>query len=675
MKLASLIPCCLMLAQIWAQAATSPPNIIVIMTDDMGYSDLGCYGSEIETPNLDGLAAAGIRFSQFYNTSRCCPTRASLMTGLYAHQAGLGGMMGDEGPASPGYRGRLMPHSVTIAEALGDDYLSIHTGKWHLGDKKKEWWPLGRGFDRCYSCPQGGGFYFRPSSFRSPRVVVRGNTVLYDQKKDPPADWYATDAYTDEGLKYVAEAVEARKPFFWYLAYNAPHFPLQAKPEDIAKYRGRYKVGWDALRQQRYERLIELGLIDANWPLPPRDSLIPAWDSLSDADKDGQDERMAIYAAMIDCVDQNIGKIVASLKELQVFENTLILFLHDNGAQWKTGGHMGSSRGKGTPGAAESDVHYGTCWANVSDVPFRKYKALVHEGGIATPLIAHWPKGIVTAVTGKIAHSPSHVIDIMPTCLEMAGRGYPSSHKGQQIVPVAGKSLVPIFQGGDLQRNEPLFFEHMGNRAIRHGQWKLVADKGKPWELYDMVADRTEMQNLAADKPEIVQGLVEAWEDWARRCHVLRKRKAPAKSTPDRGQIPVASIKGIVRDDNDAMLTGRWSTGKNFPSIGSDYRYSSDARATAEFVLTAPKDATFDVQLSYASHKNRGTRVPVTLTAGDIRHDLRVDMRQPPPLPHGFLSLRQVRLRQGQQVTLRIACKDAGGTVHIDAARLLETAQ
>ena len=263
-----------------AYPASAKPNIIVIMTDDMGFSDLGCYGSEIETPTLDGLAGDGLRFTQFYNTSRCCPTRASLLTGLYAHQAGMGGSTGDEGKTNPGYRGRLMERCVTIAEALRPaGYVTIQTGKWHVGDRKKAWWPLGRGFDHCYSCPGGGGFYFRPSAFIRPRRVIRGNEVLYSVEKDPPDGWYATDAYTDEGLAYIREAVGNGRPFFWYLAYNAPHYPLKAKPQDIAKYRGRYKsTGWDVIRKQRHERLIQQGIIDPMWRLSPRPANVPAWE-------------------------------------------------------------------------------------------------------------------------------------------------------------------------------------------------------------------------------------------------------------------------------------------------------------------------------------------------------------------------------------------------------------
>lgn len=505
------------------------PNIIVILTDDMGYSDIGCYGSEIQTPNLDGLAKEGIRFSQFYNTSRCSPTRSSLMTGLYSHQAGMGLLTKDEGPNNPGYRGRLMERCVTIAEVLGQKgYQNIITGKWHMGDEKKAWWPLGRGFDRFYGCPQGGGFFFRPSSWKNERFVVRDNTIIYDKQNDPPKDWYATDAFTDEGIKYVEEAVEDQKPFFWYLAYNAPHFPLQAKPEDIAKYRGTYRAGWDEIRKNRTKKLIELGLIDKNWKLSPRAEGVPAWDTLSDKEKEAQDERMAIYAGMIDCVDQNVGKIVAALKEMKVYENTLILFLHDNGGD-VTGGPTGKNSGKGAPGTAESLVHYGKGWANVSDTPFRKHKGLIHEGGTATPLIAHWPKGIEASMNGTIATEPAHLIDLMTTFVDISSATYPETFKGHEIIPMEGKSLLPILQGLPFQRDAPIFFEHIGNRGVRQGKWKLVALKGKPWELYDMHADRTESNNLAEQMPEKVKTMNALYDGWAQRSFVKKAKKPKQK--------------------------------------------------------------------------------------------------------------------------------------------------
>lgn len=504
----------------YSSGETGPPNIVVIMTDDMGFSDLGCYGSEIETPNLDGLAEDGIRFTQFYNASRCGPTRASLLTGLYSHQTGMGLSVVDKGPNRPGYRGRLMDNCVTLAEILGPaGYRTFHTGKWHLGSNDKSWWPLGRGFDRSYGCPQGAGFYFRPSSFRRERHVVLDYEVIYNRQIDPPAGWYSTDAWTDEGLIFMREAVAMDKPFLWYLAYNAPHYPLKAKPEDIAKYRGKYSVGWDVVREQRYARLVELGLIDENWELSPREDAIPEWKSLSEEEQDEQDFRMATYAGMIDCVDQNVGKIINTLKELMIYENTLILFLQDNGG-CASGGNLGVNKGKGICGTAESNVMYGECWANASNTPFRRYKTWVHEGGTATPLIAHWPKGISAELNGTLVHEPTHLIDVMATCADLAGAIYPETYKSRKILPMEGLSLRPIFERNPFTREVPIYFEHMGNRAIRHGKWKLVSEKGKEWELYNMEADRTELNNLAAELPEKVRELSALYSAWSIRCFV-----------------------------------------------------------------------------------------------------------------------------------------------------------
>jgi arylsulfatase len=507
------------------------PNIIIIMTDDMGFSDLGCYGSEIETSNLDRLAKDGIRFTQFYNTARCCPTRASLLTGLYPHQAGVGAMTKDLGPDNPGYRGRLMPRCVTIAEVLRTSgYRSFQTGKWHVGDRKKSWWPLARGFDRSYGCPQGGGFYFHPSASPNERSVVLDNDVLYTKQKDPPKDWYTTDAWTQEGIKFMRQAVEMKKPFFWYLAHNAPHWPLQAKPQDITKYRGKYKLGWDAIRQQRYDRLIKMGIIDKNWKLSPRGDNIPAWDSLSAQAKDEQDFMMATYAAMIDCVDQNVGKIIKTLKETGVYDNTLILFLQDNGG-CAEGGIIGKNQTEAICGTAESFVKYGQSWANVSNTPFRKYKHWVHEGGTATPLIAHWPAGISDKLNGSFICEPTHVIDLMATCVDLSSAKYPRTYKGNKIIPMQGKSLRPIFEGKSFKRNEPIFFEHGGNRAVRKGKWKLVSAKGKKWELYDMQADRTELNDLAEAMPEKLNELSALYDAWSKRCFV-NKTKIKRKPKP-----------------------------------------------------------------------------------------------------------------------------------------------
>lgn len=505
-------------------AAQAPrPNIIIIMTDDMGYSDLGCFGSEIETPHLDGLAAKGLRFSQFYNAGKCCPTRASLLTGLFNHQAGVGAMTRDEG--LPGYRGRLNDRCVTLGEVLGPaGYRTIQTGKWHVGGKKKEWWPSRRGFEKSFGSPLGGGFYFRPSAFNQYREVVRNETVLYTPKIDPPEGWYTTDAYTDEGLAFVREAVDEKKPFLWYLAYNAPHWPLRAKPEDIDKYRGKYSVGWDVIRQRRHQKLIKQELIDANWKLSPRDSKVPAWDSLSEKQKKEQDLYMATYAAMVDCVDQNVGKIVTELKKLDVYENTLLMFLCDNGGSAEPS-TVGINRGKGECGTAESFAYYGASWANVSDTPFRKFKSDMFEGGIATPFVAHWPAGIQEDQHGKIIHEPTHIRDLMSTCVDLSGATYPQTYKDQSIYPLEGVSLQPAFQGQPLNRKAPLFFEYNKGKAIRDGKYKLVAKPKGPWELYNMETDRTELNNLASKNPEKGKELASRYEAWAKWCNVIKKKE------------------------------------------------------------------------------------------------------------------------------------------------------
>ncbi|MDP6636487.1 MAG: arylsulfatase [Phycisphaerae bacterium] len=518
-----------------APKGKSKPNIILIMTDDMGFSDLGCYGSEINTPNLDALAAGGLRFTQFYNTGRCCPTRASLLTGLYPHQAGVGHMNGDRGPQHPGYRGRLTGRCVTIAEVLNPaGYYTFTTGKWHVGSKEKSHWPVGRGFKRSYSCPQGAGFYFTMKTAQMMRQIVRGDKVLYDKNNDMPDGWYSTDAWTDEGLKFAAEAAGRGKPFFWYLAHNAPHWPLQAKPEDIAKYRGKYKVGWDEIRKRRYAKLIELGMIDKNWGLSPRGKGIPAWESLTEKQKDNQDLRMATYAAMIDSVDQNVGKIVKKLKELGQYENTLIMFLQDNGG-CAEGGNLGRDNGKGVCGTAESFSKYGACWANASNTPFRRYKHWVHEGGAGTPLVAHWPAGIAAKLRGKLITEPSHLVDLMATCVDISGAEYPKTFKGAMIIPAEGKSLRPLLAGEEFDRGGAIYFEHEGNRAVRLGKWKIVSIHRGQWELYDMSADRTELNDLSTKMPEKRREMIALYDAWAKRALVEpwgARRKKGKKKTP-----------------------------------------------------------------------------------------------------------------------------------------------
>ncbi|OHB65258.1 MAG: arylsulfatase [Planctomycetes bacterium RBG_13_60_9] len=527
------------------------PNIILIMSDDMGFSDLGCYGGEIRTPNLDGLAAEGLRFTQFYNTARCCPTRASLMTGLYPHQAGIGHMTEDRG--FPAYRGDLAGNCVTIAQVLQSaGYRTYMAGKWHVTryagkDGPKHNWPLQRGFERFYGTITGAG------SFYDPTTLCRDNTYI-TPANDPeykPQSYYYTDAISDNTIRYVREHCEQSpgKPFFMYVAYTAAHWPMHAPEADIARNKGKYDGGYENCRRQRFERMKQMGLIRADWNMSPQAG---DWDRFEA--KDWEARCMEVYAAMVEVMDRGIGRIVDELKMQGTFDNTLILFLQDNGGcaedmgrganinqrwvdQFKNPGPMGpddlqpsiwppmrtrdgrSVRGGPTvmPGPADTYIAYGRNWANISNTPFREYKHWVHEGGISTPLICHWPAGI--RARDRLCHEPGHLVDIMATCVDLAGAQYPSRHADTEIQPMEGVSLAPVFQGRPL-RDRAIFWEHEGNRAVRRGKWKLVVKHPGDWELYDIDAARTEMHDLAPRMPEKVEELKPLWESWAARCGV-----------------------------------------------------------------------------------------------------------------------------------------------------------
>ena len=499
------------------------PNIILIMADDMGFSDIGCYGGEISTPNLDRLAEQGLRFTHFYNTARCCPTRASLLTGLYAHQAGIGHMISDRGV--PSYQGYLNNQCVTIAEALKPGgYTTLMSGKWHVGEQRPHW-PVDRGFDRCYGLISGGSNYFKLDGARQ--------MVVDDEPFTPGEGFYMTDAFSDNAVKFIAEHTENEssrdKPFFLYVPYTAPHWPLHAWPQDIAKYRGKYMAGWDALRKERHARMIKMGLVDESWPMTPRDPDAPAWEDAGD--KELEDLKMAVYAAQIDRMDQGIGKILDKLREAGAEENTLVMFLADNGGcAEEIDIPKGTPRNTwgdpdAPPGPATSFDSYGLPWANASNTPFRLYKHWVHEGGISSPLICRWPAGIKQS--GAITHEPGHVIDLMATCLDVAGVDYPDTYNDNRIKPLEGKSLRPVFESGRRQGHEAIYWEHEGNRAVRQGQWKLVSRYDKPqakhgdWELYDLEADRTETNNLATANPDKARQLAGLYQQWASRAEVV----------------------------------------------------------------------------------------------------------------------------------------------------------
>ena len=515
----------------WLAAAESRPNIVIVMVDDMGFSDIGCYGSEISTPNLDALAAGGRKFSRFYNTGRCCPTRASLLTGLTSHNAGVGWMTADQGV--DGYRGQLNDRCVTIAEVLRDaGYFTAMTGKWHVGWEHGVT-PSGRGFDRSLNLPAGGlHFSNQTGSKGGTKLFLDGEQIARDDPQfDPP--WYGTDLWTRWGLKFVGEAVEAEKPFFWYLGHVAPHFPCMAPEETIAPFRGRYMRGWDRLREERHARQIESGLVEKRWPLPSRPDAIPAWQSLDDETKRRYDDMMAIYAAMIVEVDRSIGKLVDALEAIDQLDNTLILFLSDNGGNAETG-VKGKYEGD-SPGDPHSNVFIGQCWAHLNNTPFRKYKHYNHEGGIATPLIAHWPRGIPKsdssiASADRWERTPTHVIDLMATCVDLAGATYPNAVDGRPIRPMQGQSLRPLLTGKGDFSTRTLHWEHEGNAAILDGDWKLVrAGSRQPWELFDMRSDRTEQNNLASQQSEKAEQLRQQWREWAKSNQVLPKPPPKAK--------------------------------------------------------------------------------------------------------------------------------------------------
>lgn len=511
------------------------PNVVLVLVDDMGFSDIGCYGGEIDTPNIDRLARQGVRFSQFYNTARCSPSRASLLTGLHPHQTGIGILTNDDRPR--GYPGTINDRCVTIAEVLkAAGYATCLAGKWHLASEMKkpnDAWPTRRGFDRFFGTLTGCGSFFQPGT------LTRGEANVEDEALAP--GFYYTDAITDEAVAFIRDCRSGatKPPFFLYVAYTAPHWPLHARDEDLAKYRGRFDAGWDALRERRLERLREEGVLDDGVALSERDPTQPAW---RDADhKAWQAKRMEAYAAQIDRMDQGVGRIVDALGMHGALDDTIVIFLSDNGAsdeglplvelerfkqrtdilRLKTRDGREVKIGNEPaiePGGEASYASYGRAWANLSNTPFRYYKRWVHEGGIATPLIVHWPAGGLSA--GTVLRRAAQLVDVMPTILEATGAAYPARHRGRDILPAEGRSMLPALRG-KASPDGALYWEHTGNAAIRKGRWKLVRDFPKPWELYDLSVDRTELDDLAASHPAIVGELEREWSAWAKRVGVI----------------------------------------------------------------------------------------------------------------------------------------------------------
>ena len=497
---------------IFAQKS-SRPNIILILADDMGYSDIGCFGSEIETPNIDKLAAKGLRMSQFYNNARCCPTRASLLTGLYPHKAGMGHMTGNP-TKEPGYAGDLNDKCVSIAQVLKPaGYSTYATGKWHVSNNVKDNgpkhnWPLQRGFDKYYGIIPGAANYFDPAGLKNSNDPVK-----------PGKDFYLTDALSDTAASYIQQHKDSKKqnPFFMYVAYNAPHWPLHAKDKDIKKYADKYSIGWDKLREQRYRKQQKTGLLEASAKLNQRDAELPAWDSIPESEKEMWAKRMAVYAAQVDCLDQGVGRIIQALKKNNLFDNTLIIFLSDNGGCAEFISR--SDKTINALGTEDSYESYRINWANASNTPFKLYKHWVHEGGISAPCIVSWPNMI--ANKGTVVNTPAHLIDLMPTFVSLSAATYPQTFNGHNILPLPGKSLLSIIKGEKNAGQRPIFWEHEANRAVRLGNWKLVSKGTKtkpytgPWELYDIAADRSETNNLAKSQPGKVKELEAMWNKWA----------------------------------------------------------------------------------------------------------------------------------------------------------------
>ncbi|WP_207654736.1 arylsulfatase [Marasmitruncus massiliensis] len=500
-------------------------NILLILCDDMGYSDIGCYGGLIETPNIDRLAWEGTRYTNFYNCPRCAPSRASLLTGLHPHQTGIGILTYNDGPL--GYPGTLNQQCMTIAQVLTDKgYRSYLSGKWHLsGDTRNENenWPLHRGFDHHFGTLAGSGSYYNP------HTLMRDNQNI--EQEIVGRDFYYTDAITDNAVKFIREHRQAypESPFFQYVAYTSPHWPLQAPENVIAKYKGHFDEGWDVLRTRKLQQMVKLGIINQAWAESPRDPQIPAWKDI--ADKEWYARCMEVYAAQLDVMDQGIGRILSVLEEMDELDNTLIFFLSDNGGcneEIKAHPQPGAdiipyawTREKDPilvgnhkdhmPGGEDTFQTY-TYWANLSNAPFRLYKSWVHEGGIATPLIVRG----ADAKAGEISHRPGQITDIAATIYEVAGINYPQKHQEQQMIPLEGCNLFAKEQEG-----RPLFWEHQGNGGVRKGKWKAVCEYPKAWELYDLEADRCELNDLALTHKDVLEELVSFYYQWAQRCGVL----------------------------------------------------------------------------------------------------------------------------------------------------------
>lgn len=507
------------------------PNVVIILADDLGYSDLGCYGGEIKTPVLDGLAKNGLRFTQFYNTARCWPSRAALLTGYYAQQVRRDTLPGVKS-GSQGTRpkwARLLPDML---KPLG--YRSYHSGKWHVDGPR-----LAGGFDRSYSLEDHNSFF-------APKNHFEDDQKLPPVKSDTPH--YVTIGIADHAVKCLQDHAvnHAAKPFFSYVAFTSPHFPLHALPEDIARYRDTYRSGWTVARDARWQRMKSMGLIACGLSAPELDVGPPyhfpdaleklgageinrplPWDELTVVQREFQAAKMAVHAAMVDRMDREIGRIVEQLRAMNAFDNTLIFFCSDNGASAEIMVRGNGHDPAAPPGSDSTYLCLGPGWSNAANTPFRRHKTWVHEGGISTPLIAHWPKGI--AARGELRHAPGHLIDLVPTVLDAVGGERLKSWDGEPVPPAPGKSLLPAFAANVDVARDYLWWLHEDNKAVRVGDWKLVAAKNGPWELYDLKTDRAESKNLAAESPDKVRTLEQTWTRALEEIKALATRDAPAK--------------------------------------------------------------------------------------------------------------------------------------------------
>jgi arylsulfatase A-like enzyme len=520
-----------------------PPNILLILCDDMGFSDLGCYGGEIETPNIDRLAMDGVRMTRVYNSARCCPSRASLFTGLYPHQAGIG-MFAGRDKGAPGYTGVLQDRGVGISQVLKSaGYNTYISGKWHMG---KSPGPIEKGFDEFYgfTVPHSIDCWNPGSMFRLPEDRP--------EKEYSDGGFYATDAITDYAIDFLDEGLNKPEPFFLFLSYNAPHFPLHAPKDVTDKYVPTYEKGWDVIRAERFKRIQELGIGEPEWELPPRSEVAelrwdlgyggkpnPSWDSFPEDRQKDLTRRMSVFAAMVDIMDQNIGRVIDRLEESGELENTLIFFLSDNGAcsEWNPIGFntrssanniLRTGSGLDSIGLPGTYLSYGSGWAMTSNTPLNLYKHYTHEGGISTPFIMHWPQGI--AKPGSIDKRPAHIMDVMATCVDITGAEYPSMNNGTAVIPMEGLSLVPVMKGKKSE-SRILGFEHERNRGYLKGEWKIVSAEFRDnvWELYNIEEDRLEQNNLAGQYPEKVEELAQEYQAWAQRVLVLPQFKRPGE--------------------------------------------------------------------------------------------------------------------------------------------------